>query len=117
VTIEETIQKAGSGDQSAKIEIGELVEKNLRGAIGGVLKSLLTGRTELELTKNLNGNLCADRVLGRIEMSHILWNDLVQFIVDKDELVRERPEELSRDVTGVEEPHPTQKEHFSAYGK
>ncbi len=86
-SIEERLASAGRGDVSAIIHLRDLVERTLKGEFGAILKALTVGRTSRELAENRDGKLSSDRVLGRIEMAELLWNDLEQYVIDGDSLL------------------------------
>lgn len=86
-TIDERLTACSRGDSSSVIYIRDLVERTLKGEFGAILKALTVGRTSRELAENRNGKLSSDRVLGRIEMAEILWNDLEQYVLDGDALL------------------------------
>jgi len=87
-TIEERLLLCAKGDHDSTVYIGELVERCLTGEIGAVLKALTAGRTAIEIQRNRDNKLSAERVLGRIEMADLLWNDLEQYVADKDALLQ-----------------------------
>ena len=86
--IEERLLLCAKGDHDSTIYIGELVERCLTGEIGAVLKALTAGRTAIEIQRNRDSKLSAERVLGRIEMADLLWNDLEQYVADKDAILQ-----------------------------
>lgn len=86
-SIEEKLASAGRGDASAIIALRDIVERTLKGEFGAILKALTVGRTSRELAENRDGKLSSDRVLGRIEMAELLWNDLEQYVMDGDALL------------------------------
>jgi hypothetical protein len=90
--IEERIAGAGRGSIQEIVYLGELVENTLKGEFGAIIKCLTAGRVSEELNKSKDGKLSADRILGRLEMAESLWNDLEQFVLDKDRLLAENRE-------------------------
>lgn len=84
IAIEERLTKCAKGESEHIIYVGEVVERTLKGEFGAIIKALTAGRTSRELAENRDGKMSADRILGRIEMAEILWNDLEQFVEDKD---------------------------------
>jgi hypothetical protein len=46
------------------------------------------GRISTELNQARGSLTSSDRILGRLEMAENLWNDLEQFVIDKDNLNR-----------------------------
>lgn len=86
-SIEDRLAGAGRGDASCIIHLRDTVERTLKGEFGAILKALTVGRTSRELAENRDGKLSSDRVLGRIEMAEILWNDLEQYVIDGDALM------------------------------
>lgn len=86
VIIEERLAGCGRHETEHIIYVGELVERAIKGEFGAILKALTAGRVSTELNANKNGALSSDRILGRIEMANNLWDDLEQFVLDKDKL-------------------------------
>jgi hypothetical protein len=84
--IEERLAGCGRHEAEHIIYVGELVERAIKGEFGAILKALTAGRVSTELNANKAGGLSSDRVLGRIEMANNLWDDLEQFVLDKDKL-------------------------------
>lgn len=87
VAIEDRLAGCGRKEHEHIIYVGELVERALKGEIGAVIKALTAGRSSNEIRSNMDGKLSPDRVLGRIEAYENLWNDLEQFVFDKDALM------------------------------
>lgn len=84
IAIEERLAGCGRLEPQHIIYVGELVERILKSEFGAVIKALTAGRTSAELSANKDGKLSSDRILGRLEMADNLWNDLEQFVLDKD---------------------------------
>lgn len=84
VAIEERLTRCAKNEAEHIIYVGELVERILKSEFGAVLKALTAGRASAELTANKDGKLSSDRILGRVEMANALWDDLEQFVMDKD---------------------------------
>jgi hypothetical protein len=84
--IEDRLAGCGRNEVEHIIYVGELVEKAIKSEFGAILKALTAGRVSTELNANKSGSLSSDRVLGRIEMANNLWDDLEQFVLDKDKL-------------------------------
>ena len=87
ISIEERLVGCGKKENDHVIYVGEVVERAIKGEIGAIIKALTAGRLSRELYENRNGKMSADRVLGRLEMCDLLWNDLEQFVLDKDKLL------------------------------
>lgn len=88
LAIEERLLGCSRKESEHIIYVGQLVEKALTGEVGAVIKALTAGRVSAELNSNRDGKLSPDRVLGRVEMANNLWDDLEQFVIDKDVLLR-----------------------------
>jgi len=86
--IEERLIRCSQKDSESIVYVGDVVERALRGEIGAVIKALTAGRISAEIQSNKDGKLSSERVLGRLEMADALWDDLEQFVHDKDALVR-----------------------------
>lgn len=102
LAIEERLAACGRGESEHIIYIGMLVENLLKSETGAIIKALTAGRTSSEILSNMSGKLSSDRVLGRIEAYENLWNDLEQFVLDKDRLqepIKEQEAEESRLAT------------------
>lgn len=84
--IEERLSACARHEAQHIIYVGELVERTLKGEFGAVLKALTAGRVSQELQAAKVSGISSDRVLGRLEMAENLWNDLEQFVLDKDKL-------------------------------
>ena len=97
------IAACGRKDSDQVIYVGELVEKVMKSEFGVILEALTAGRTTFEIGANRNSALSCDRVLGRIEMASLLFEDLEQFILDKDALLRPI-EQPSNDTFSTTEP-------------
>ena len=69
------------------IYLGDLVEKHMYGEFGEVLDALTQGRINEEVLKERNG-VSPDRILGRCEMAARLSQDLEQYVVDRDEIMK-----------------------------
>lgn len=85
--IEERLIKCAQKELEHIIYVGQLVERVLQSEFGAVLKALTAGRVSQEIASNKDNRLSSDRVLGRIEMADSLWNDLEQFVADKDKFM------------------------------
>ncbi|MBX4189760.1 hypothetical protein KW791_00460 [Candidatus Parcubacteria bacterium] len=97
MAIEERLASAGRRERHSIIYLGELVERHLRGEIGAILKALTAGRISTELGKSSVSGVSAERVLGRLEMAESLWNDLEQFVHDKDKLISQEIESIPKE--------------------
>ena len=86
LSIEERLAAAGRNEPDAVIYIGQLVERVLQGEFGAIIKALTAGRISTELSQARGSMTSSDRILGRLEMAENLWNDLEQFVMDKDSL-------------------------------
>src|SRR3990167_4578824 len=84
MTIRERMIRRNSEDI---IYIGDLVEQHVRGEFGEILTALTQGRVTEEALQE-RSNLSADRILGRIAMAATLSQDLEQYIIDRDDLMR-----------------------------
>lgn len=84
LAIEERLAGCGRNEADHIVYVGELVERILKGEFGAVLKALTVGRVSSELQMSKDGKISSERVLGRIEMADGLWNDLEQYVHDKD---------------------------------
>ncbi len=87
MAIEERLASAGRGERNSIIYLGELVERNLKGEMGAILKALTTGRISSELQIARDNKISSDRILGRLEMAEELWQDFENFVNDKDKLI------------------------------
>lgn len=90
--IEERLTGCSRREAQHIIYVGTLVEHALLGEIGAVIKALTAGRVSAELASNKDGKLSSERVLGRVEMANSLWDDLEQFVIDKDNVNKPIPE-------------------------
>jgi hypothetical protein len=79
-----------------KIYIGQIVEQALQGELGSVLKALTAGRIA-ETAANKSQDVSNDEKLGQIQAFQRIWDDLEQFVIDKDtevaRIIAERGEE------------------------
>lgn len=100
-TIEDRLTACSRQEKQEIIYIGELVEKTLKGEFGAVLKALTAGRVSQELQNAKSSGIPSDRILGRCEMAENLWNDLEQFVLDKDKLLQplEREQALKEEFS------------------
>ena len=96
VAIEEKLASCGRGELENIVFVGELVEKTLKSDFGAILKALTAGRISMELQSNKDGKLSSERLIGRLEMAEQLWNDLEQYVLDKDRL--KTPQQAPREV-------------------
>jgi hypothetical protein len=67
------------------IYVGLLVERTLRGEFGAVLKALTAGRIASELSDRTS-TVASERRVGRLEMANQLWEDLEEYVHDKDRM-------------------------------
>jgi hypothetical protein len=88
LSIEDRLASAGRHDQDSIVYLGQLVERTLQGEFGAIIKALTAGRISTELNQARGSLTSSDRILGRLEMAENLWNDLEQFVIDKDNLKR-----------------------------
>jgi hypothetical protein len=95
-SIEERLAACGRKDPSAIIYVGQLVERVLKSEFGAIIKALTAGRISTELGSSRISVSTSDRILGRLEMAEYLWNDLEQFVLDKDAL--QRPKDYGENV-------------------
>jgi len=84
IAIEERLAACGRKEAEHIVYVGELVERTLKSEFGAVIRALTAGRVSNELSANRDGKLSSDRILGRLEMADLLWQDLEQFVLDKD---------------------------------
>jgi hypothetical protein len=96
MSIEDRLTAASRNDPDAVIYVGQLVERVLRGEFGAIIKALTAGRISTELSQARGSMTTSDRILGRLEMAENLWNDLEQFVLDKDKL--QKPESYDQGV-------------------
>lgn len=82
--IEERLAGCGRKEPEHIIYIGELVERTLKAEFGAVIKALTAGRISMELEHKKSSGLTSDWHLGRASMGNDLWNDLEQYVLDKD---------------------------------
>lgn len=87
--IEERLTKCSRNDPQEIIFVGELVERTLAGDFGAILKALTAGRTAMELDAQKVSGKSSDYHLGRLSMANDLWNDLEQYVHDKDKMQEE----------------------------
>lgn len=102
LAIEDRLAACGRGEPEHIIYVGMIVENLLKGEAGAIIKALTAGRSSSEILSNMSGKLSSDRVLGRIEAYENLWNDLEQFVLDKDranEPIQKQEEESSHLAT------------------
>ena len=118
LAIEERLAACGRGESDHIIYIGMLVENLLKSETGAIIKALTAGRTSSEIRSNMSGKLSSERVLGRIEAYENLWNDLEQFVLDKDRLTepitKTEPEETHLATQPFEMQRHEQSFQFSA---
>jgi len=88
LSIEDLIAAAGRNEPDAVIRLGQIVETTLKSQFGAIIKALTAGRISTELGGARASHTSSDRILGRLEMAENLWNDLEQFVLDKDKLSR-----------------------------
>lgn len=86
--IEERLEGCSRNDAAHIIYVGELVERILKSEFGAVLKALTAGRISTELSTR-DATVSSDRRIGRLEMANDLWNDLEQFVLDKDKIIQD----------------------------
>jgi len=84
ISVEDRLTRASRGEHDSIVYLGELVERILKGEFGAIIKALTAGRISRELSEAKQAPVSSDRILGRIEMAENLWNDLEQFVLDKD---------------------------------
>jgi len=112
--IEERLAACGRGEAEHIIYVGQLVERLLKSEFGAILKALTAGRASAELSSNLDGKISSDRILGRVEMANNLWNDLEQFVLDKDAQLRPiEQNEVKKETISHREPMDIREESFS----
>ncbi len=83
--IEERLAGCSRNEANHIIYVGELVERVLRSEFGAVIKALTAGRVATELATR-DAGVSSDRRIGRLEMANDLWQDLEQFVLDKDKV-------------------------------
>lgn len=88
LSIEDRLSGCGRRESDAIIYVGTLVENVLRGEFGAIIKALTVGRVSTELKNNREGKLNTERLVGRLEAYDTLWEDLEQFVLDKDSLLK-----------------------------
>lgn len=88
LSIEDRLAGCGRNEPDHIIYVGQLVERVLQGEFGAIIKALTAGRISTELGQSRQSVTSSDRILGRLEMAENLWNDLEQFVLDKDKLIR-----------------------------
>ena len=81
--IEERLAGCSRHEAQHIVYVGDLVEKVLRSEFGAVLKALTAGRISTELATR-DSSISSDRRIGRLEMANDLWQDLEQFVLDRD---------------------------------
>lgn len=91
--IEDRLAGCGRKEPEHIQYVGVLVERALKGEIGAILKALTAGRISMELELSKTSNKTSDWHLGRCSMGNDLWNDLEQFVLDKDNLQRPKPDD------------------------
>lgn len=87
IAIEERLAACARKDRDEIIYVGNLVERTLKGEFGAVIKALTAGRISMELESKKSSGLTSDWHLGRASMGNDLWNDLEQFVHDKDQVL------------------------------
>lgn len=103
---EQLLIQAASGDKSAIVKLGELVETHMKSSFGIILKALTVGKIAEQLEQNFDGRLSSDRILGRCEMANNLWNSLEDYVADKDRLLLPIPDTEPFNENIAEEPEP-----------
>lgn len=96
--IEERLIGCSLNEKNDIIYVGQLVERVLKGEFGAILKALTAGRTAEELQLQKSSSKTSDYHLGRLSAFNDLWNDLEQFVHDKDKM----QETLAKDEMPVE---------------
>lgn len=81
--IEERLAGCSRHEAQHIIYVGDLVERVLKSEFGAVLKALTAGRISSELSTR-DSAVSSERRIGRLEMANDLWQDLEQFVLDKD---------------------------------
>ena len=88
LSIEERLAGCGRNEDQHIIYVGQLVERTLQSEFGAIIKALTAGRISTELGYSRQSTQSSERILGRLEMAENLWNDLEQFVIDKDKLIK-----------------------------
>ncbi len=107
ISIEDRLIGCARGDGDHIIYVGQLVERVLKSEFGSVLKALTVGKVsnELKISKATKG-ADSDRILGRLEMADSLWDDLEQYVLDKEKLVQPVQVEEEKFTHTADEPRP-----------
>lgn len=95
LAIEDRITRSSKGDTDSIVHIGEVVEKLLVGEAGAILKALTVGRISMELDSAKVSGKTSDFHLGRLSMANDLWNDLEQYVLDKDKVLAPKKDDES----------------------
>lgn len=98
--INDRLAQAAQGDKQQIVYIGAVVEKVLMGEFGSILRALLKGRSSMTLQESRHtSKLPAERYLGRLDAYERIFEDLEQYVLDKDLAFKQ----LSQARTGKEE--------------
>ena len=101
-TIEERMLRNSTED---KIELGNIVERATSGDFGKVLKYIINGIHDQELSDSKRiTSINADRVLGRLESLNQLKEDLDTIIETKNSLLEDIKKEQEIKGSGSGEP-------------
>lgn len=96
--IQERLVRCAKADPQEIIYVGLLVERTLKGEFGEILQALTSGRTSEELSAQKSSSKSSDYHLGRLSAFNDLWNDLEQYVHDKDKM----QSKLAKDEMPVE---------------
>lgn len=110
VEVEDRLAACAKGDLQQIVHVGTLVENILKGEFGGILRSLVRGRSSMNLSESRQhgGTLSADRYLGRLDAYDNLLTDLEQYVTDKDSAISKMMKESApeREDSMAEDPNP-----------
>lgn len=83
--IDDRLANAARGELKEVIYIGQIVEDQLKGEFGSILRALLRGRSAAELAESrVHTAMTSDRFLGRLDAYDKILQDLEQYVIDKD---------------------------------
>lgn len=91
LSIEDRLAGCGRNEPEHIKYVGYIVENMLKSEAGAIIKALTAGRISMELESAKTSEKTSDWHLGRASMGNDLWNDLEQFVLDKDKL--QKPDE------------------------
>lgn len=89
----------GRGDSNELIHIGEVVEMQITGEFGAILRALLKGMAAGDLAESrVRGGMSPDRYLGRLDAYEKISQNLEQYVIDKDNAIKKLAEEAKQNT-------------------